>query len=194
MFKAAQERLSPRRFHHSLGFTHTAMALASHWGQDVHAAAVVGILHDLAKETPAQEIRADLLKRGHVIEPEDEPYPGVWHGLASAVWAHEDFQVDDPPTLEAIRYHATAEAGACLLTRIAVIADMTEPMRTWPALDELRRLSFKDFDAAFAVTMRMKMQHLLDRKKSIHPRALRALEAFGAPAEILVEEKIHGQG
>jgi len=192
LVETARARLSPRRFLHSLGFCHTAMALASRWGANVASAAMVGVFHDLAKELSPEALRADLRARGHSVAPEDEPFQLVWHGQLAAVWAEQDHGVEDPATLEAIRLHATADAGVSLLTRIAFVADMTEPTRDWRGIEEVRRLARTDFDAAFLATMKRKIEHLLERNKRVHPRAMRALQAFAPAVTPLVEEETYG--
>ena len=189
----ARKKLSPARFHHSLGFCHTAMALASRWGESASAAAVVGILHDLAKENPTREIRTYIESHGHAIETEDEPFDRVWHAHAAAVIAEKDLGVSDPEILEAIRLHSTADAGVSMLTRISFVADLIEPMRTWQEAHAIRCLARHDFDAAFQSAMRAKIDHLIEREKVVHPRALRALEAFAPRDEILIKEETYGQ-
>ena len=185
----ARRQLSTRRFLHSLGFCHTAVGLARHWGASVHDAALVGILHDIAKELSPHELKAELHSRNLAVGDEDESFHRVWHGLVAATWAEQDFGISDPSVLEAIRYHATAEAGASLLTRIAFVADMTEPMRDFKGVEHLRELAHSDFDQAFIETLRIKIDHLVANKRPVHPRAMRALNAFGRREKTMIQEE-----
>lgn len=170
------------------------MTLAGRWGACMHSAALVGLAHDLAKELEPDALRADIERRGQRIDPEDEPFHPVWHGQAAALWAEQDFQITDPAVLEAIRLHATTDVGVSLLTRIAFVADMIEPARHWVGVQAMRRLAQEDFDAAFAEVIKVKIEHVLAKGKDVHPRALRALEAFRPAKDQLVEEGTYGQG
>ncbi|OPZ10286.1 MAG: putative nicotinate-nucleotide adenylyltransferase [candidate division BRC1 bacterium ADurb.BinA364] len=165
-----------------LGVCQSSVVLAEIQGLDPAKAALAALLHDIAKETPNPELARDLARRGRPIDPEDEDYPKLWHALAAAVWAEQDFGVGDAEILEAIRLHPTADGPALPLARVLFLADYTDPTRDWSGAAELRRLARDDFDAAMAQAVRQKIEYVRSRGYAIHPRALRALETYGAGA------------
>lgn len=174
----ARQRLSGYRFEHVLGVCQTAMALASMQNIDIQAAAAAGLLHDIAKETPPEELRADLQRRGRPLDEEDLPFPQLWHAAAGAVWAEQDFAIGDPDIIQAIRLHPTCDRGASPLAQTLFLADYTEPTRQWEGVDDLRRLARENLHAAMAQAVQSKMAHVLAKGQTANPRALRALEAF----------------
>jgi predicted HD superfamily hydrolase involved in NAD metabolism len=174
----AQERLRPERFFHSLGVCHTGVVLARLCGADPEAAAVAGLLHDVAKDMPREALREDLERRGRPLDETYENFPSLWHAPGSAVWAEQDFGVTAPDVLEAIRLHPTGDAGASLLARVIFVADYTEPARHWDGIEDIRRLSGEDLQAAAALAIAQKTEHVRRKGKAVHPRALRALEAW----------------
>ncbi len=176
-----------------MGFCHSAVVLAARWGANMEAAAVVGVFHDFAKEISPAEIRLDLERRGCRIDPDDEPFAKTWHGQCAAVWAEQDYGIKNAAVLEAIRLHATADAGVSLLTRIAVVADMIEPTRHFKGVDELRELARTSINAAFIAALETKLGHLLEQKKPVHPRAMRALLAYSPMEKHPAQEETHGQ-
>jgi len=176
---------------HALGVCHASVALAAYQGLDTAAAATAALLHDIAKETAPEDLRADLERRGRPLAAEDEGFPKLWHPLAAAVWAEQDFGVFDPDILEAIRLHPTADSGMSALARVVFVADYTDPTRDWNGVEALRRLARADFAAALAEAVRRKVAYVRSRGYTLHPRALRALAAYAPEAPSLVEEGIH---
>ena len=184
-FEAVRQRLSAERLHHILGVCHASVALAEIHGLDPVAAAVASFLHDLAKETASDDLRADLERRRRAVGPEDEAYPKLWHALASAVWAEQDFGVSDPDILQAIRLHPTGDAGMSKLAQVVFLADYTDPTRDWDHVEDLRRLARTDFSTALGLAIESKIEHVRARGYAVHPRALRALAAYGRPDQSL---------
>ena len=177
--RAAGERLSHRRFIHVLGVSHTAAILAQCAGVPQRPAIEAALLHDLAKEVSLDELKDDLERRGRPIPAEDEGHRPLWHAWAASVWAEQDFGVDDPDVLEAIRIHPTAEADISRVAQVVFLADYTEPTRKWDGVDDLRRLARRDFDAAFSTAVERKIAHVRARGKPVHIRGERALACYG---------------
>ena len=177
--RAAGERLSHRRFMHVLGVGHAAAVLAQCAGAAQQPAIAAGFLHDLAKEVPLDELKDDLEQRGRPILPEDESHRPLWHAWAASVWAEQDFGIDDPDILEAIRLHPTADADISRVAQVVFLADYTEPTRKWDGIDALRRLARSDFDTAFSVAVERKISHVRARGKTVHNRGARALARYG---------------
>ncbi|MCX7017008.1 MAG: bis(5'-nucleosyl)-tetraphosphatase (symmetrical) YqeK [Candidatus Sumerlaeota bacterium] len=188
--RAAQQLQRPR-FQHVLGVAHNGAVLADQLGLDPVAAAAAGLLHDLAKETPPDKLKSDLERRGHSIGPEDIEFPKLWHALAAAMWAEQDFGVTDADVLEAIRVHPTADRDISPLAQIIFLADYTDPTRDWKGVERLRHLARADFPAAFAEAVEYKMARVRLHGYVVHPRAQRAFEAYGRRSEPLVKEGMY---
>jgi predicted HD superfamily hydrolase involved in NAD metabolism len=179
MLKAAEKRLSHRRFTHVLGVSHAAAILAQCAGAPQRPAIEAGLLHDLAKEVPLEELKEDLERRGCPIPAEDESHRPLWHAWAASVWAAQDFGIDDPDILEAIRLHPTADADISRVAQVVFLADYTDPTRNWDGVEDLRRLARRDFDAAFSTAIERKIAHVRARGKAVHIRGERALAFYG---------------
>lgn len=188
LMERAEKVLSARRMLHVMGVTHTAAALAAAHGLDVEAAAYAGLLHDQSKDVPPARIRADLAAAGEPIPAEDLDFPNTWHGFHGALLARTELGLEDPALLEAIRLHTTADAGVGALTEVLFIADLCEPSRGIEIAPEILCFAKKDLEDGFRKALAHKLRHVMTRKKmSLHPRAIRALQAFWAmtPEDLL---------
>ena len=64
-----------------------------------------------------------------------------------------DFGINDEDVLNAVRYHTTSRKEMSLLEKIIYIADVIEPNRNHPGVEELRELAFKDLDKAILASL-----------------------------------------
>ena len=58
------------------------------------------------------------------------------------------------------------------LAKVVFLADMIEPGRDFPGVEELRRLAAKDLDAAMLTAYSNTIKYLLDGNLLIHPRCI----------------------
>lgn len=164
---------------HVLGVTHTIMALAASHQLDLTEAALAGLLHDLSKEIPPDQLLQELRQMGYELPPEDADFPNTWHGLHAAAYARKHLGLDQPAVFEAVNLHTTGDAGIGPLTKALFIADLCEPnrqMKEGPAILKAARLNL---DEGFRQAIVHKMRHVVNKKKALlHPRAVRALMAY----------------
>lgn len=151
--------LEPERIAHVVGCESEAVMLAKTWGEDPDAAATAGILHDVTKRYHGKEQLQLCREYGIVIDEEQAKSPGVLHALTGAHLARERFHVDDE-IYGAIRWHTTGKPDMTRLEKILYLADFIEPTRSFPGLDELRSLCYRDLNAAMALALSMSLGHL----------------------------------
>lgn len=177
---AVSARLSRKRFLHSVGVMHSAIALARRFdAADAEAAGAAGLLHDILKEEPVESL-AILRREGFseaFLKPSREP---LWHAWAGAIFARDELGVEDEDILGAIRFHPTAHPEMTPLQGIVFLADYIEPTRpSRPDLEEIRQLAREDLDHAIALALRRKIDYLASRPGAdIHPWTLGALDAW----------------
>jgi len=171
--------IGEKRFFHSLGSLHLAVALADRYGEDLLKAATAGLLHDCGRLPNIEMVEAEARRRNLTLPPEERPYAKVWHALLSAEMAEHDFGVSDPEVLRAILIHPTGDADMSRFEQIIFLADYLEPMRGFEGLNELRKLAESDLGQAFRCALRGKIKHVQGQGRALHPRSLRALESVG---------------
>ena len=110
---------------------------------------------------------------GIALDPVLEQAPHLLHAEISAVLAREQFQVQDPAILNAIRHHTLGCPGMPPLSCLIFVADAIEPQRgNDPILVALRQTSRTHLYQSVRQTCDMVFQHLLAQHKTIHPRLI----------------------
>jgi predicted HD superfamily hydrolase involved in NAD metabolism len=130
-----EQVLTPKRLAHSLGSMKVMGELAEVYGLDKEKAQTTGILHDAAKDLPA-EIIAELMKAGDIrIEHECETdYVLYLHAPVSACFVRRELGITDELILEAIKTHCYYGASPYFddpLAWCVRFADILEPTRNW---------------------------------------------------------------
>ena len=166
--------LNPNRVKHVLGCRDTAVKLAEHWGADVTDAARAGILHDITKaiDGPLQLTLCDAY--GKLLSDFSKRYPKTLHALTGSLVAERIFG-ENKAVVDAIESHTTGKANMNTLEKLIYLADYIEPNRTIPGVEELRRLSYTDLDAAMKLGLEMTLEHLNRQGAEVSPESQEAL-------------------
>lgn len=134
-------RLKDSRFRHCLGVAETAVFLAHRFGADEKRARVAGLLHDCAREYRNEDMLAEAQRRGIAIGEVERAMPLLLHAYIGARRVREIYHVDDAMVEQAIWRHTVGGTGMTDLDKIIWFADMVEPGRDYPGVEELRRLA-----------------------------------------------------
>ena len=65
-----------------------------------------------------------------------------------------------------------------LLARIVFTADMLEEGRSYEGVDEIRALSFTDFDKAFLLSMERSLEYVYERGLKVYPLTKKAYDYY----------------
>ncbi len=166
----------PRRFEHVLRVAALARDIALSAGADATRAYVAGLLHDIARDLPDQE----LLR---LAPPEcaiDRAHPMAVHGRAGRALL-ERWGFQDRTVLEAVEDHTTGPRAGHAVAQAVYIADVSEPGRGVNA--DIRALAFEDLQAATEQAIISKVTYLLGRGIPVHPRTRAVYEALLAVRE-----------
>ena len=126
----ARAHEKPSRFEHTCGVVQEITRLSKIYGVDTYKAQIVAWFHDTYKAAGPLE-----------------------HGPLAAKKIQEDFGITDPEIIEAIEYHTTGKPGMCDLTKVMKLADMTEPTRDYPGVEEIRASITDDLDESLLMLM-----------------------------------------
>lgn len=172
----ARERLSEKRYAHTLRVADTAEHLAAVHGLDRRRTRLAALLHDAAREIPPEE----YLRLAEVWNlPMDEPVhksPKLLHGPVAAALARTELGVKDKEVLDAVRVHTVGRAGMGPLALALYVADKIEPARDYPSVNRLRKLAEKDLYEAAREALRRTHAYNEQQGRPTHPASLETLE------------------
>ena len=172
---ALRKALDTRRYIHSLGTMTLAALLAPRFGADAEKAALAGILHDCAKCLP-KEMLLSMAKEYRWDTGEDDKYLPILHGEAGAVLARTQYGVSDGDVLAAIASHVTGKPGMSPLQKTVYLADLIEPGRQYPGVEEIRRLALRDIDEAMIRGTEKVIEHIRNKQgMTMHPASIEML-------------------
>jgi len=160
--------LSDKRFVHTVNVAEEAKRLAVLWGADADSAYLAGIVHDIAKEIPKCQSLDALAEYGYRPDEIEKQNPELLHGKLAAYIARDKFGIDDEDVLSAVTYHTTGRPEMSLLEKIIYVADFTEPGRTFPEANEIRKLADQSIDKAVLYQADMVIKFIIDKGRPLH--------------------------
>ena len=175
--KEVRERLPEKRYLHTLGVAHTGAGLALRYGEDMTAAFLAGLFHDIAKPYSDKKMLEKCRKHGIFISEVEERNPYLLHGKLGAWITENKFHIEVPGILSAITFHTTGRADMTDMEKIVFLADYMEPNRPEvPGLSQVRKTAFQNLETAVYMVLRDTVEYL-----SNHPEKemdAQTMEAF----------------
>jgi predicted HD superfamily hydrolase involved in NAD metabolism len=172
----ARERLSAKRYAHTLRVAETAERLAKLHSLDPERARLAGLLHDTAREIGMQELLRIAEEDGLQVGYFEHERPILLHGPVAAELAIEDLGVDDGEVLDAVRVHTTGEPGMGPLALALLVADKIEPGREQPAVQDLRNLAPVSLNRAAMAALEDAISYSERRERPAHPKSRQTLK------------------
>ena len=175
MREQLKSRLKPSRFLHSEGVAETAAFLGERFQLDIEQCRVAGLLHDCARQYSDKQLQAEADRRGISYGEVDKAMPLLLHAYIGASLVKEDYGVTDQAICQAIFRHTVGGAGMTELDKVIYFADMIEPNRDYPQVEELRRLSrLASLDEMFFAGLVQSLNFVLRKGSLVHPDTVTA--------------------
>jgi predicted HD superfamily hydrolase involved in NAD metabolism len=171
----ARERLSEKRYGHTVRVADTVEDLARIHGLDPARARLAALLHDAARETEPEEFLRLAEEWGVPVGELERQAPKLLHAPVAAELARRELGVEDEEVLEAIRVHTVGRAGMGTLALVLYVADKIEPARDYPSVGRIRELARRNLREAAAESLRRTVAHNEERERPIHPASLAML-------------------
>jgi predicted HD superfamily hydrolase involved in NAD metabolism len=185
----ARDRLSDKRYAHTLRVADAAGRLAALHGLDVSKARLAALLHDAAREVGKEELLRIAGERNLPVGDPERESQNLLHGPVAAELARAQLGVEDEEVLEAIRVHTLGEPQMGSLALAVYVADKIEPGRDYPSVGRLRELASADLREAAVEALRRARAHNEHRGRETHPASLQTLQWL----EKIAESRVDGQ-
>ena len=162
------ERLSEKRFQHSMNVAESAKELAKKFGADEEKAYTAGILHDIMKEENIDIQLEYIAKNGDDTEKLKFANTQIYHQMSGAAYCKIELGIDDEDILTAIRYHTTGRRGMTLLEKVVYTADFISADRCYTDVDVMREKAAESLEDAMLYSLRYTISDLTKKAKPIH--------------------------
>lgn len=162
-----KNKLSEKRFYHSVCVMEMCVKLATYYNVDVNKAKLVGIAHDIAKEmTPEQKINYCKKNKLHIDDIEIST-PSLLHAKIGADICKKEFGFSKE-MCKAISLHTTGGENMDMLTKILFVSDAIGLDRTYSSVEYARNLAFKNLDECIRFILDFTIEDCIKKNKSIH--------------------------
>lgn len=169
-----KEKLSDKRYLHSLAVADEAYRLAKLYGADCQKAYLAGLLHDITKTAPKEEHLNIFDIFGIILDSIEFHAPKLWHAISGSLYVRYMLKIDDDEIIDAIRYHTTARANMSLLAKVLYLADFTSADRDYEDVDVMRKLVDESMDKALNYALSYTITELVEGGNAIHTDTLLA--------------------
>lgn len=169
-----KNNLIEKRFNHVLRVRDMAKTLAKHYGIDENKAEVAALGHDIAKNMKHDELKRIINENNIVLSEDEEKTPELWHSIVAPIVCRSVFKIEDEEILGAMRWHTTGKANMTSLEKIIYIADMIEPGRNFPGVEEIREYAFEDLDKGVLHGLTHSIKYLLEKNLLVNINSIEA--------------------
>lgn len=177
--KILQERLTPKRYHHSLCVADEAVRIAAKYGGDTEKAYIAGLLHDITKNASEEEHLHIFREFDIMLNDVEKNAEKLWHAISGAAYIEHILGINDTEIITAVRYHTTARKNMTQLEKILYLADFTSADRDYDDVDIMRKKLEISMHAALQYALSYTINDLVSRNKPLH---LDTVEAYNENA------------
>ena len=177
--KILQERLTPKRYHHSLCVADEAVRLAKKYGGDTEKAYLAGLLHDITKNASEEEHLHIFREFDIMLNDIEKNAEKLWHAISGAAYIEHILGINDTEIITAVRYHTTARKNMTQLEKILYLADFTSADRDYDDVDIMRQKLEISMEDALQYALSYTINDLVSRDKPLH---LDTVEAYNENA------------
>lgn len=163
-----QNRLTPKRYHHSLCVADEAVRLAEKYGGNKEKAYLAGLLHDITKNATEQEHLHIFQEFGIMLNDVEKNAEKLWHAVSGAAYIEHILGINDYEIITAVRYHTTARADMSQLEKLLYLADFTSSDRDYDDIDIMREKVEISMEAALDYALSYTINDLVSRGKPLH--------------------------
>ena len=148
-----KQRLSEKRYYHSLCVADSCVRLCEKYGGDKEKMYLAGLCKKYGY------VMTELEKRSHKL----------WHAPAGAVYVKYELKIDDPVIFSAIKYHTTGRENMTQEEKILFIADFISADRNYDDVDVIRSKAEISLEDAMIYGLSYTIRDLSKRNIPIHP-------------------------
>lgn len=171
-----KNKLSLKRYNHTLGVEKIAVILAEKNNYDEKKARIAALLHDYMKEEKIDKLK-EICKDVKEVKGYEKLIE-ILHGFAAGIILSKEFQIEDIEIEEAIKYHTIGKENMSVLDKIIYISDAIEEGREYPGVDIIRKKTYENIDEGIIEEVKRKINYLSTKNGIIHENTLKMLNVL----------------
>lgn len=172
-----KNKLTEKRFYHSICTMNRAVEYAKIYGIDEEKAKLVGIAHDIAKKLNEEEIDLYIKKYNIELDAMESKSLALSHSKIGAAIAKEEFGFNEE-MVNAIAYHTTGKENMSMLEKIIFVADFTGDDRQLECSKKVYELAKVDLDLAIIKILKETIKYILEENKAMHLNTINAYNFY----------------
>lgn len=146
-----EKKMSSKRRAHTYAVAKEAKTLAAHYGEDVSKAELAALFHDFYRGIDEEALNDYVRQFDLDVNYLDNG--NLAHGKIAGIMMKREYNIEDEDMINAVSYHTTGRAGMSKLEKIIYLADAIEPNRSYPGVNELRKLAYEDLEEACLLSL-----------------------------------------
>lgn len=170
--------LDEARYQHTLCVVKWAKRLAKLYDCEQQPCEIAAALHDILKQKDVSFLLQWCQGFAIIQEITAKNAAALLHGPAAAAFVKKTFGLSDQRILDAITYHTTGRANMTKIEKIVFLADMIGEDRTYPGVQNLRKLALKDLDEAVFCALSQGLVHLISKSAYVASGTLDAYNYY----------------
>lgn len=173
VYEIVKSRLSEKRFYHSICTMERCVEYAKIYGIDEEIAKLVGIAHDIAKETPKELVYEEAKKYEVELDELEKIALPLVHAKVGAEICRKEFNFTEE-MIDAIKYHTTGRENMTTLEKITYLADATGKDREYEECKVTYQIAKEDLDKALLYFFKRTIERTIEGNKLLHPDTIKA--------------------
>lgn len=163
-----RQKLTPKRYRHSIAVMERAVQLAKRYDVDVEKAKLAGLLHDVMKDEDKINLLQFIEDSDILLSVAEKNGPPLWHAIGGFLYVRDVLKIEDADVLNAIRYHTTGRANMSKLEQVVYLADLTSADRDYPDVEETRKRSEESLDSGMQYAIDYLICDLVNKGNMLH--------------------------
>jgi|APHig6443717817_1056837.scaffolds.fasta_scaffold00313_24 predicted HD superfamily hydrolase involved in NAD metabolism len=173
-----KNRLSKKRFIHSLNVADECVKLAAVYKEDISKAYLAGLIHDICKEMPNDEMYELVIKSNLAVDKCELLSKSLWHAIAGAYYIKENLEINDFDVINAVRFHTVGRASMSRLEEIVYLGDLISVDRTYKDVTKLRKYAYCDIDKAIFMALCFSITDVIEGELFIPVSSIEAYNKY----------------
>lgn len=173
VYEIVKSKLSEKRFYHSVCTMERCVEYAKIYGIDEEIAKLVGIAHDIVKETPKELCLEEAKKYQVELDEIEKVALPLVHAKVGAEVCRKEFGFTEE-MVNAVKYHTTGRENMSVLEKITYLADATGNDREYEESKVAYEMAKSDLDKALIYFFKKTIEWTIEDEKLLHPDTIKA--------------------